>query len=71
VTKEDEPNMELIEVDQIYLDEAMKIVKADQGVIRDIKQGLLNPERCGQCGCCRKNKVLLEPIKLSMLANRK
>ena len=71
VTKEDEPNMELIEVDQIYLDEAMKIVKADQGVIRDIKQGLLVPERCGQCGCCRKNKVLLEPIKLSMLANRK
>lgn len=71
VTKEDEPNLELIEIDQIYLDEALRIVKANSGRIRDIKDGEIAPERCGVCGCCRKNKVLLEPIKLSMLANRK
>lgn len=71
VTKEDEPNLELIEVDQIYLDEAMRIVKENTPRIADIKSGLIQPERCGTCGCCRKNKVLLEPIKLSMIANRK
>lgn len=71
VTKEDEPNIELIEVDQIYLDEAMSVVKNNQHRINDIKHGLAVPERCGACGCCRKNKVLLNPIKLSMIANQK
>ena len=71
VTKEDEPNIELIEVDQIYLDDALDRVKREAPLVADIKSGLTDPEKCGVCGCCRRNKVLLEPIKLSMLANRK
>lgn len=71
VTKEDEPNIELIEVDQVYLDDALNRVKRESPLVSDLKLGLSEPEKCGICGCCRKNKVLLEPIKLSMLANRK
>lgn len=71
VTKEDEPNIELIEVDQVYLDEAMDVVRHNCQRVNEIKQGMIEPEKCGVCGCCRKNKVLLEPIKLSMIANRK
>ena len=70
-TKEDEPNIELIEVDQVYLDDALARVKRETPQVADIKMGLTEPEKCGICGCCRKNKVLLEPIKLSMLANQK
>lgn len=71
VTKEEEPNIELIEVDQVYLDDALARVKSNAPHIADVKMGLSEPEKCGICGCCRKNKVLLEPIMLSMLANRK
>lgn len=71
VTKEDEPNIELIEVDQVYLDDALNRVKRESPLVSDLKLGLSEPEKCGICGCCRKNKVLLEPIKLSMLANQK
>lgn len=70
-TKEDEPNIELIEVDQVYLDDALNRVKRESPIVSDLKLGLSEPEKCGICGCCRKNKVLLEPIKLSMLANQK
>ena len=71
VTKEDEPNIELIEVDQVYLDDALARVKRETPLVADIKSGLSDPEKCGVCGCCRRNKILLEPIKLSMLANQK
>lgn len=71
VTKEEEPNIELIEVDQVYLDDALNRVKRESPLVSDLKLGLSEPEKCGICGCCRKNKVLLEPIKLSMLANQK
>ena len=71
VTKEDEPNIELIEIDQVYLDDAMNRVKTGQERVWDIKHGFCLPDKCGVCGCCRQNKVLLEPIMLSMIANRK
>lgn len=71
VTKEEEPNLELIQVDQVYLDDALDRVKSNAPHVADVKMGLSEPEKCGICGCCRKNKVLLEPIMLSMLANRK
>ena len=70
-TKEDEPDIELIEVDQVYLDEALTRVKANIPRYAGLKAGKIEPTQCHVCPYCRKDKVLLEPIKLSMLANRK
>jgi hypothetical protein len=72
VSKEDpEPDIELIEVDQVYLDEAMNLVRNNAPRIADIKKGLIEPTQCFTCPCCRKDKVLTGAIKLSQLYNQK
>lgn len=70
VTKEKpEPDIELIEIDQVFLDDALKRVKANIPRIIEVKNGA-EPIRCGKCPCCRQNKVLLEPIPLSVFRDR-
>ena len=72
VTKEDpEPDIELIEVDQIFLDEAMSIVRANAPRIAEIKSGNKIPTQCYTCPCCRRDKVLTGAIKLSQMINQK
>lgn len=71
VTKEDEPNLELIEVDQVFLDDALDRVKANQHRVDDIKSGKVEPTQCFTCACCRRSKVLTGAIKLSQLINQK
>lgn len=72
VTKEEpEPDLELIEVDQVYLDEAMDIVRSNTPRIADIKKGIVEPAQCHICPCCRKDKVLTGAIKLSQMFNQK
>ena len=72
VTKEEpEANIELIEVDQVFLDEAMSIVRADAPRIDEIKKGIVEPTQCYTCPCCRRDKVLTGAIKLSQLMNQK
>lgn len=72
VSKEEpEPDIELIEVDQVYLDEAMRMVRSNAPRIADIKKGILEPTQCYTCPCCRKSKVLTHAIKLSQMLNQK
>ena len=72
VTKEEpEANLELIEVDQVYLDEAMRIVRSNAPRIADIKKGIVEPTQCYTCPCCRRDKVLTGAIKLSQIFNQK
>lgn len=71
VSKEEEPDLELIEVDQVYLDEAMRLVKFNVPRIARLKAHIDVPEQCGICNCCKRNKVLVGPIKLSKMANQK
>ena len=72
VTKEEpEPDIELIEVDQVYLDEAMRIVRSNAPRIADIKKGIVEPTQCYTCPCCRRDKVLTGAIKLSQIFNQK
>jgi len=72
VTKEEpEPDIELIEVDQVYLDEAMDIVRSNAPRIANIKQGIEEPTQCYTCPCCRRDKVLTGAIKLSQMFNQK
>ena len=71
VTKEDEPNLELIEIDQVFLDDALERVKSNQRRIVDIKAGKVEPTQCYTCSCCRRSKVLTGTIMLSQLINQK
>lgn len=70
-TKEDEPDIELIEVDQVYLDEALARVKADIPRYTGLKAGVIEPTQCHVCPCCRRDKVLMGTIMLSQIMNQK
>ena len=70
-TKEDEPDIELIEVDQVFLDEAMARVKANIPRYTGLKTGVIEPSQCHVCPYCRRDKVLMNPIMLSQIMNQK
>lgn len=57
-TKEECPDKALIEIDQEYLDKALELVKTLAPRYDAIKQGLVEPDHCGHCPTCRKEKKL-------------
>jgi hypothetical protein len=66
-TKESEPNIQVIQVEQAILDEALSAVKTNMPRIIDLKSGNATPDRCEICDCCKHSKVLHAPITVSML----
>lgn len=66
-TKEEEPNIEVIQVTQNYLDEAKKLVEMNMPRILRVKNGEVEPDRCEMCDCCRHTKVLKRPISITNL----
>lgn len=64
LTKQDEPDKEVIEITQNYLDYALKTVEQNMPRILRLKNKEIEPDRCGVCDCCRKNKVLTGPISI-------
>ena len=62
VSKEEEPDKELIQIDQYYLDKALELVKEHCEHFDLVKQGIVVPNRCGKCPSCRKLKEVKEPI---------
>lgn len=67
VTKEEEPDIRIIQVTQSYLDEALGIVEANMPRILEVKSGRVKPDKCDQCDCCRYNRVLTHPISIADL----
>ena len=61
-TKEDETNIEVINIADNFLRDALSIVEANMPRILKVKSGQEEPERCGNCAYCRKTKVLTGPI---------
>ena len=57
-TKENEPDLQLISLDQSELDAAMEIVKANIGRYAAIKAGTETPTRCEHCDYCKFTKRL-------------
>lgn len=57
-TKEAEPDIDLIEIVQEDLDNAL--LRFRQNVVRydAIKKGAITPDRCGKCAWCRRTKAL-------------
>lgn len=66
-TKEEEPNIEVIQVTQSYLDEAKNMVEMNMPRILRVKNGEVEPDRCEMCDCCRHTKVLKRPISITNL----
>ena len=67
ISKESSPNIEIIHVNNLYLDEALNIVRENVERIQDLKTGRREPERCECCDYCRETKILKHPIGISDL----
>lgn len=63
-TKENEPDIRIIQITQNYLNEAMSVVEANIGRILRVKNGEQEPDRCELCDCCRHHRVLKAPISI-------
>lgn len=57
-TKEPEPDLALLQVDQTMLDYELAQAEEAAPRIDAIKNGLLEPDRCGRCAYCRRTKTV-------------
>lgn len=67
ISKEDPPDIEIIHVSDVYLQEALDNVKRNMGRILDVKYGGKEPDRCGRCAYCKETKILTAPKEISEL----
>lgn len=58
VTKESEPDFEVIQIPQTWIDSAMAVIKNEIGIIGAYKRGELEAPRCEKCAYCRQTKKL-------------
>lgn len=67
VTKEDPPNLYLIEITKAQRNACMEYIRAKLPRFDGIKRGLIEPERCERCAYCRATKRITHPITLEEL----
>ena len=67
VTKEADPDLEVIQIPQPWIDSAMAIIKNEIAVIDAYKRGELEAPRCGKCAYCRQTKKLSRVISADEL----
>ena len=67
--KETIPHLDLCEIKQYDLDDALENIKKKVPRFLAIKQGLIEPERCEEYDCpyCTSTRILTEPIDSNML----
>lgn len=58
ITKEEEPDIRLIEVPQWKLNAAEALIKHYSPIFQSYKDGKSEPPRCGHCAYCRRTKKL-------------
>lgn len=68
VSKEKEPDIAVIHVADVFLQEALSMVETNIQNIVDVKTGARPPIRCECCDYCHSTKVLTAPIGLDDLA---
>lgn len=61
VTKEKEPDLDIFHIDRDTLDEYLQEVETLAVRYQKIKNGELEPQRCGKCAYCRATKILKGP----------
>lgn len=65
ITKEDPPDIEVIEIPQRTLDAERERLLEMLPRLDAYKRGILPAPRCGHCAYCRRTKKLTEPVLLS------
>lgn len=66
-TKEEEPDIRIIQITQNYLDEAINSVASHIKRVLEVKNEESLPDRCELCDCCRHNRILTHPISIEDL----
>lgn len=66
ITKEEPPDIEIIQIPQAVMDAEMVALEQNLPYYDAIKQGIIEPERCGNCAYCRATKKLKEPKPLDL-----
>jgi len=61
-SKEKEPSIRVIGIEQERLNQALTFVKTNLPRVLSVKNGETAPDRCELCDCCRRNRVLNGPI---------
>lgn len=69
-TKEENPDKALIQIDQEYLDRALKLVKELAPHFDAIKKGIVEPKGCGRCPSCRKDLKVTGVVSYQELFNK-
>ena len=64
ITKEDPPDLALVEIEQEKLDAEMDFLLEKLPYFDAIKQGVIEPERCENCAWCRMSRKLTGPRPL-------
>ena len=62
ITKQDEPEIRIIEVPDWKCNSALEIVKHFAPLYQEIKEGLRVPKRCEKCDYCRSTYKIEKPI---------
>lgn len=64
VSKEDSPEIAVINIDQMTLDHALNQIEMNVANVLAVKNGELEPIRCEHCSFCRATKKLTAPISM-------
>ena len=67
ITKQNPPDIAVIEVPQHVLDAEMVILREKLPYFDAMRQGIIEPDRCGKCAFCRETKKLTGTISLDEL----
>lgn len=70
VTKEEYPDIEIINIDNQTLERVLSEVKENMYKLKGLKSGEFEPIRCESCNYCRHTKVIESPIHFSELIGR-
>ena len=69
-TKEENPDKALIQIDQYYLDRALKVVQELAPHFDQVKKGLIAPVGCEHCPTCRKTRMVKGVVSYEQLFNK-
>lgn len=66
-TKETPCDIEIIEITQPYLDDALKFVQDNIARVTNIKNGISEAQKCHSCYYCKKDKILTAPVSIESI----
>lgn len=69
VTKEDSPEIAVVQIDQMILDDALNSVRMNMPAVLAVKNKEVEPTRCEKCDYCKSTKILKKPIRMMDLIN--